>query len=118
MQERFSTTELELLEGLEGVEAHCPGTMQARTAEGRARKLEDYNGAAQHNANDDRGYFSLQSFLVLLCITASLVILPLILPPLPPPPFMLLLLPIGIFVVLLILAFMPSDVRDITSSYM
>lgn len=62
-------------------------------------------------------YFSVESVLVLLFLTASLLLLPLILPPLPPPPFSLLLLPIGILFVLLILAFIPSDVRNITSSY-
>ncbi|XP_050238016.1 protein AUXIN-REGULATED GENE INVOLVED IN ORGAN SIZE-like [Mercurialis annua] len=44
-------------------------------------------------------YFSLESLLLLICLTASLLILPLILPPLPPPPFLLLLLPIAIMVV-------------------
>ncbi|XP_030528145.1 ARGOS-like protein [Rhodamnia argentea] len=63
------------------------------------------------------GYFSLQSFYVLICLTVSLLILPLILPPLPPPPFMLLLLPIGILAVLMMLAFMPSNVRDLTYTY-
>lgn len=63
-------------------------------------------------------YFSIESFLLLLCITASLLILPLVLPPLPPPPALLLLVPIGILVVLLVLAFMPSDVRNIASSYL
>ncbi|KAK4857386.1 hypothetical protein QYF36_027435 [Acer negundo] len=62
-------------------------------------------------------YYSLESLLLLICLTASLLILPLILPPLPPPPFMLLLLPIGILAVLMILAFMPSNVRDITYTY-
>lgn len=62
-------------------------------------------------------YFSLESLLLLVCLTASLLILPLILPPLPPPPFMLLLLPIGILGVLMVLAFMPSNVRDITYTY-
>ncbi|KAL0917954.1 hypothetical protein M5K25_013063 [Dendrobium thyrsiflorum] len=63
-------------------------------------------------------YFNAQSLMVLICLTASLLFLPLILPPLPPPPLMLLVLPIGIFLVLLILAFMPSDVRNIASSYL
>ncbi|KAF5733958.1 Auxin-regulatedinvolved in organ size [Tripterygium wilfordii] len=62
-------------------------------------------------------YFSLESLVLLICLTASLLILPLILPPLPPPPLMLLLVPIGILVVLMILAFMPSNVRDITYAY-
>ncbi|KAJ8755300.1 hypothetical protein K2173_019098 [Erythroxylum novogranatense] len=63
-------------------------------------------------------YFSLESLLLLICLTASLLILPLILPPLPPPPFLLLLLPIGILVVLMILAFMPGNARDLTYTYM
>ncbi|PKU80319.1 ARGOS-like protein isoform X1 [Dendrobium catenatum] len=62
--------------------------------------------------------FSAQSFMVLFCVTVSLLILPLMLPPLPPPPLMLLLIPIGILLVLLILGFMPSDVRNIASSYL
>lgn len=55
---------------------------------------------------------------VLLCLAASLLILPLVLPPLPPPPLMLLLLlPIGILGMLMVLAFMPSnDTKEITSS--
>ncbi|XP_039171988.1 protein AUXIN-REGULATED GENE INVOLVED IN ORGAN SIZE-like [Eucalyptus grandis] len=63
------------------------------------------------------GYFSLESLYLLICLTMSLLILPLILPPLPPPPFMLLLLPIVILVVLVVLAFMPTNVRDLTSTY-
>ncbi|KAG6524120.1 hypothetical protein ZIOFF_014011 [Zingiber officinale] len=62
-----------------------------------------------------KNYFSTESFLVLLCLTASLLILPLILPVLPPPPLVILLLPIGILVLLMIMAFMPSDVRKIAS---
>ncbi|CAH8347162.1 unnamed protein product [Eruca vesicaria subsp. sativa] len=54
-------------------------------------------------------YFSLESMVVLVGLTASLLILPLILPPLPPPPFMLLLIPIGIMVLLMVLALMPSS---------
>lgn len=57
-------------------------------------------------------YFSIESMLLLVCLTASLLLLPLILPPLPPPPFMLLLVPICIFGLLMVLAFMPySNVR-------
>lgn len=54
-------------------------------------------------------YFSLESMVVLVGLTASLLILPLILPPLPPPPFMLLLLPIFILAGLVVFAFMPSS---------
>lgn len=62
-------------------------------------------------------YFTLESLFLLVCLTASLLILPLILPPLPPPPLMLLLLPICILGLLMILAFMPSsNVRDAAPS--
>ncbi|XP_010526912.1 PREDICTED: ARGOS-like protein [Tarenaya hassleriana] len=64
-------------------------------------------------------YFSLESLVLLVGLTASLLILPLILPPLPPPPFMLLLVPIGILAVLMILAFMPSsNAKAATFSYL
>ncbi|KAJ4871887.1 ARGOS-like protein [Raphanus sativus] len=54
-------------------------------------------------------YFSLESMVVLVGLTASLLFLPLILPPLPPPPSMLLLIPIVIMVLLMVLALMPSS---------
>ncbi|CAN7007605.1 unnamed protein product [Brassica oleracea var. botrytis] len=65
-------------------------------------------------------YFSLESVVVLVGLTASLLILPLILPPLPPPPFMLLLIPIGIMFLLMVLAFMPSssNANHVTNTYM
>lgn len=96
------------------------GMMEGR-GRGRAGKKSDYNHHLHHHQGNKRllrtskSYFSLESLLVLICLTASLVILPLILPPLPPPPLMLLLLPIGILAVLMILAFMPSNLRDLTS---
>ncbi|KAE8772352.1 hypothetical protein D1007_55669 [Hordeum vulgare] len=49
------------------------------------------------------------TFLVLMFVTASLVILPLVLPPLPPPPSMLMLVPVAMLVMLLALAFMPTS---------
>lgn len=59
------------------------------------------------------GYFSFRGLFLLGCLTASLLLLPLILPPLPPPPFLLLLLlPICALGLLMVLAFMPSNVRD------
>ncbi|ERN18453.1 hypothetical protein AMTRI_Chr01g104910 [Amborella trichopoda] len=61
-------------------------------------------------------YFSLGSMVVLLGLTASLVVLPLVLPPLPPPPFMLLLLPVGILMVLLFFALSSSDITNIIVS--
>ncbi|CAN8254172.1 unnamed protein product [Cochlearia groenlandica] len=66
--------------------------------------------------------FSLESLFLLVGLTASLLILPLVLPPLPPPPFMLLLIPIGIMVLLVVLAFMPSsscnNSKDLTCTFM
>ncbi|KAL3835127.1 hypothetical protein ACJIZ3_009863 [Penstemon smallii] len=59
-------------------------------------------------------YFTIESLCLLVCLTVSLLILPVILPPLPPPPFMLLLLPICILALLMILAFMPTNARDTT----
>ncbi|CAH8383772.1 unnamed protein product [Eruca vesicaria subsp. sativa] len=63
-------------------------------------------------------YFSLESMVVLVGLTASLLFLPLILPPLPPPPFMLLLIPIVIMVLLMVLALMPSssNAKHVTST--
>lgn len=79
------------------------------------RKKGEYEGSEGGGRKSLQAkYFSLESLLLLICLTASLLILPLVLPPLPPPPFMLLLLPIAILTVLMFLAFMPSNVRDIT----
>lgn len=99
------------------------GMMEGRARRDRsARESSNNNKRPQQHGQDCRAYtssyFSMESFLVLICLTASLLILPLILPPLPPPPFLLLLLPICILVVLLVLAFMPSDVRNIASPYL
>lgn len=63
-------------------------------------------------------YFSVKTLIVLGLLTLSLLILPLILPPLPPPPSVLLLLPLGILVVLMILAFMHSDMKDMASPHL
>ncbi|GKV06191.1 hypothetical protein SLEP1_g18106 [Rubroshorea leprosula] len=85
------------------------------------RKVEYHRSLSQGGARRlipaKASYFSLESLLLLTCLTASLLILPLILPPLPPPPLMLLLLPIAIFVVLMLLAFMPTNVKDVTHTY-
>nr|DAD25075.1 TPA_asm: hypothetical protein HUJ06_026539 [Nelumbo nucifera] len=125
----FETQEVDLRlpGGLISVQAHRTGVMDGR-AKGSAalvdksarhchRSLSQGNRPANSRKSFPACYFSMESFLVLTCLTASLLILPLILPPLPPPPFMLLLLPIAILAVLMILALMPSDVRDIASSY-
>ncbi|KAM1061349.1 hypothetical protein ACFX2I_025798 [Malus domestica] len=88
----------------------------------RQGKATEYRRTLSHGRGTGRrllpaSYFSLESLLLLVCLTATLLILPLVLPPLPPPPLMLLLLPIGILAVLMILAFMPSNVRDLTYTY-
>lgn len=81
-----------------------------------SRKIEYQRSFSQGHGRKmfSKSYFSLESLFILICLTASLLVLPLILPPLPPPPFMLLLLPICLLLVLVVLAFMPSNVRDVT----
>lgn len=82
-----------------------------------SRKIEYQRSFSQGHGRkmfSSKSYFSLESLFILICLTASLLVLPLILPPLPPPPFMLLLLPICLLVVLVFLAFMPSNIRDVT----
>ncbi|XP_062232666.1 protein AUXIN-REGULATED GENE INVOLVED IN ORGAN SIZE-like [Phragmites australis] len=54
-------------------------------------------------------YFTAGLAVLFLCLTALLVFLPLVLPPLPPPPLLLLLVPVGLMAVLLALALVPSD---------
>ncbi|XP_070034670.1 ARGOS-like protein [Nicotiana tomentosiformis] len=87
------------------------------------KKLAEYRRSLSCQAGNGKkvlsiSYFSLESFLLLLCLTASLLLLPLILPPLPPPPFMLLLLPILILLLLMFLAFMPSsNLRNVSYTY-
>ncbi|GMN36102.1 hypothetical protein TIFTF001_005757 [Ficus carica] len=98
------------------------GRRQMGIVGGEGRKMELQRTLSHGGKGSGRrllgvSYFSLESLLLLLCLTASLLILPLILPPLPPPPFLLLLLPIGILALLLFLAFMPSNVRDFTYTY-
>jgi hypothetical protein len=61
-------------------------------------------------------YFTVEWACAVAFLTASLLLLPLFLPPLPPPPFLLLSVPVVIMVLLVFLAFMPSDVRNVTSS--
>ncbi|KAJ3681412.1 hypothetical protein LUZ60_015901 [Juncus effusus] len=70
-------------------------------------------------AKSPDGYFTAESLFLLACLTVSLLFLPLMLPPLPPPPSFLLIVPIGIMMLLVFMAFMPSNVRDIaTRSYL
>ncbi|KAL9162711.1 hypothetical protein ABFS82_07G110600 [Erythranthe guttata] len=86
------------------------------------KKIDNYN---QKRSSFTKGNhskkmfrcFTLESMLLLIGLTASLLILPLVVPPLPPPPFLLLLLPIFIMGLLVMLAFMPSGVREATHTY-
>lgn len=93
----------------------------SRTKFVERRKMEHQRSFSQgldRKMFSSKSYFTLQSLFLLICLAASLLLLPLILPPLPPPPpFMLLLLPICLVVVLMFLAFMPSNVRDVTNNY-
>ncbi|KAJ4884971.1 auxin-regulated protein involved in organ size [Raphanus sativus] len=95
----------------------------AMTSENSKRELRR-SFSSQKRLMIPANYFSLESLVILVGLTASLLILPLVLPPLPPPPFMLLLIPIGIMVLLIVLAFMPSSSssssksRDVTRTFM
>ncbi|KAF0895260.1 hypothetical protein E2562_008588 [Oryza meyeriana var. granulata] len=87
-----------------------------------ASKRHLHQHQQQANAADKKvatsNYFSIEAFLVLVFLTMSLLILPLVLPPLPPPPSLLLLLPVCLLILLIVLAFMPTDVRNMASSYL
>lgn len=77
------------------------------------RRSPSQQGKKVVSGGGGSGYFSFRGLFLLGCLTASLLLLPLILPPLPPPPFLLLLLlPICALGLLMVLAFMPSNVRD------
>ncbi|PIN13184.1 hypothetical protein CDL12_14191 [Handroanthus impetiginosus] len=81
------------------------------------KKVDYRRSLSQGHSKRMFRYFSLESLFLLVCLTASLLILPLILPPLPPPPCMLLLLPVLIMGLLMVLAFMPANARDVTHTY-
>lgn len=117
----FSDVELRLSQIVIYIQSCWAGAMEAEARKGYAvnGKSRDYRPLTQANGRRSfsSSYFSIESILVLLCLAASLLLLPLVLPPLPPPPSMLLLLPICMLLVLMVLACMPSDGRDITSCY-
>ncbi|KAD3338604.1 hypothetical protein E3N88_34125 [Mikania micrantha] len=56
-----------------------------------------------------RWSFGLKALAVMVLFTVSLVVLPLVLPPLPPPPSLFLLIPVLIMSVLVYLAFVPTE---------
>lgn len=100
MSFEVSNLESKLLRGLLDLKGCWVGMMEGRvrttyTVETQRR---DYRPLVRVNSRKTfpLSYFSVESLLVLLCLTASLLLLPLLLPPLPPPPFMLLLVPIGV----------------------
>nr|XP_051191528.1 protein AUXIN-REGULATED GENE INVOLVED IN ORGAN SIZE-like [Lolium perenne] len=62
------------------------------------------------------GYFTAELAVLFLCLTALLVFLPLVLPPLPPPPSLLLLVPVGLMAILIALAFVPTEGRNSIAS--
>ncbi|KAI7980680.1 hypothetical protein LOK49_Contig120G00002 [Camellia lanceoleosa] len=64
-------------------------------------------------SSPQRLMFSLRSLMVMAVLTVSLLVLPVVLPPLPPPPLMLLLIPVFIMAVLILLAFTPSQVPNV-----
>ena len=117
----FSNVELRLSQFLINIQGCWIGVMESKGKRAYLvnDNIRDYRPLTQANSRRSftSSHFSVESILVLLCLTASLLLLPLVLPPLPPPPSMLLLLPIGMLLVLIILAFMPSDVRDISKCH-
>lgn len=121
MSFELSDVELRLSQILSNLQVSWVGVMEgeSRRAYLVDNKIRDHKPLTRANSRRSfpSSYFSVESILVLLCLTASLLLLPLVLPPLPPPPLVLLLLPLGIFFVLLILAFTPYDVRDLASAY-
>ena len=90
-----------------------------RGAEGGIGKLRGRQAKAARPvlaAPAGQGYFTAGLAALFLCLTALLVFLPLVLPPLPPPPLLLLLVPVGLMAVLLALALVPSDGRGAVAS--
>ncbi|KAK8546030.1 hypothetical protein V6N13_067268 [Hibiscus sabdariffa] len=53
--------------------------------------------------------FGPAGLLLLAALTASMLFLPLVLPPLPPPPLLLLFIPVGLMAALVFLALSPAD---------
>jgi len=82
--------------------------------EEQSRYERSFSPSSKKQQASSNGYFSIESMLVLVGLTASLLILPLMLPTLPPPPLMFLVVPVGILALLLVIAFMPYNVRDLT----
>lgn len=117
IQDRYSNN------GVMDVGRNNRKSMSFRSSPEKSKQELRRSFSAQKRLMIPANYFSLESLFLLVGLTASLLILPLVLPPLPPPPFMLLLVPIGIMVLLVVLAFMPSSDsnnanRDVTCNFM
>ncbi|KAL6555340.1 hypothetical protein OROGR_006598 [Orobanche gracilis] len=56
---------------------------------------------------------NVKAILLMVLFTVSLLVLPLILPPLPPPPMMFLLIPVAIMVMLVFLAVTPPQLPNV-----
>lgn len=89
--------------------------MNGSSLKTEGKRIEYRRSLSQGKRIFSASYLSFEGLFLLVCLTASLLLLPIILPPLPPPPFMLLLLPIFLLALLMILAFMPSNARDVTT---
>ncbi|KAL6877211.1 hypothetical protein ACP4OV_012882 [Aristida adscensionis] len=89
--------------------------------ESRARSVRRSSSAAAGGewklqgrlaAAPGQGYFTAGLAALFLCLTALLVFLPLVLPPLPPPPpVLVVVVPVGLAGVLLALALVTADGR-------
>ncbi|KAK3142511.1 hypothetical protein QOZ80_4BG0347470 [Eleusine coracana subsp. coracana] len=89
----------------------------SRTSTSNQLRVHTDQDEKEHSAGFWAQCFSVP-FLLLLGVTASLVILPLVLPPLPPPPSMLMLVPVAMLLVLLVLAFMPTSGGTTNPTYL
>ncbi|CAM0955472.1 unnamed protein product [Alopecurus aequalis] len=87
--------------------------------EGRTRGAEGKRTVPQGQRAPEAtgGYFTVELAALFLCLTALLVFLPLVLPPLPPPPSLLLLVPVGLMAILILLAFLPTESRNSSRAF-
>lgn len=102
---------------MRNVESTSNTSISMRYFESTSGSTNQQIGAEDRNSSFSE-YFSFKSLAVLVCITVSLLILPLVLPPLAPPPLVLLLVPIAILVLLLILALKYSSAPHIGELHM
>ncbi|KAL5202664.1 hypothetical protein ABZP36_013616 [Zizania latifolia] len=75
----------------------------------KSGSLDGGGGVEEKVQRAPAAYFTAELAVLFVCLTALLVFLPLVLPPLPPPPSLLLLVPVGLMAVLLAMAFLPAD---------